>query len=275
MPDTNRFDHFVCIIGAMKSGTTTLHTYLNSHPSIGMSRIKEPEFFVEESRWHKGLDWYLSLMPEGAIWTGEASTSYAKYPEFKGVPERMASLAPKAKLIYIVRNPIKRTLSSYVHGVAKGWEQRSLDEALNNPEKSIHVMPSCYHLQLSQYLPYYDRSQIFITSLERLSSDKDNLMREIFCFIGLDENAWDPNFEARENTAEGRTRPTALTRAIMRLPAGRQLRGAIRRFVEPPIEKPRLSDRTLGMLTDFLRDDIDKFKATTGMSFDEWAPDFA
>jgi hypothetical protein len=274
MADADRLDNLIVIIGAMKSGTTSLHSYLNSHPSISMSRWKELEFFVRESNWKKGLKWYTSQLPGDTRWTGEASTSYTKYPQYQGVAERMASVAPKAKLIYIVRHPIKRIVSSYIHGVAKGWEQQSIDEALGNPEKNIHVMPSCYHLQLTQYLPHYDQSQIFVSSLERMGADRVNMVREVFRFLGVDEDQWDPTFEARENTSDGRTQPTPFTRAIMRFPAGRQLRGAIRRFVEPPISAPKMSDTTRQRLIDFIGNDISKFKAQTGMSFDEWAPDF-
>ena len=274
MPESDRFEKLIIIIGAMKSGTTSLHSYLNSHPSIAMSRTKELEFFVEETNWRKGLQWYKRQWPTDTPWIGEASTSYTKFPEYQGVPKRMASIAPRAKLVYIVRHPIKRAVSSYVHGVAKGWEQRSIQEAFADPENSIHVKPSCYHLQLTQYLPFFDRSQIFVSSMERMGADKVTMVRDVFRFLGVDETAWDQTFEARENTAVGRTRPTPFTRSIMRLPAGRQLRGAIRRFVEPPIAAPKMSDRTRQVLTNFLREDISKFKALTGNRFDEWAPDF-
>ena len=52
------------IIGAMKSGTTSLHEYLDTHPQIAMSQEKEPGYFVEELGLHKGEEWYLSRWPE-------------------------------------------------------------------------------------------------------------------------------------------------------------------------------------------------------------------
>lgn len=62
------------IIGAMKCGTTSLHNYLNLHPQICMSQDKEPEFFVEEKNWPKGLTWYESFFPYTAKIIGESTS---------------------------------------------------------------------------------------------------------------------------------------------------------------------------------------------------------
>ena len=108
------------IIGAMKSGTTTLHEYLDSHPQIAMSRIKEPGFFVEELTLRQGEDWYLSLFEQDDRfrYRGESSTHYTKLPVFRGVAERLSRFNPEARLIYIMRNPIERLVSHYWHNIA-------------------------------------------------------------------------------------------------------------------------------------------------------------
>lgn len=76
------------IVGAMKSGTTTLHNYLNMHPDIFMSqKPKEPQYFVQELNWSKGEDWYLSLFEAAgdAKIIGESSTDYSKLPRYQGL----------------------------------------------------------------------------------------------------------------------------------------------------------------------------------------------
>ena len=103
------------IIGAMKAGTTSLHYYLNLHPEISMSKVKEPAFFIEERNWRKGIKRYSSLFTNQTSVVGEASTEYTKYPHFKEVPAKMHSTIPEAKLIYLVRDPIVRILSEYMH----------------------------------------------------------------------------------------------------------------------------------------------------------------
>lgn len=120
------------IIGAMKSGTTSLHHYLNLHPEICMSRQKELNFFIEERNWSRGIQWYKSHFEAEAKIYGESSPNYTMYPIWKSVPERMFSVIPETKLIYIIRNPIEQIISHYVHKYAVGKENRSIEQALAN-----------------------------------------------------------------------------------------------------------------------------------------------
>ncbi len=90
------------IIGAQKCATTSLHYYLSLHPHIFMSREKELNFFIFERNSHKGIEWYKSNFVIKANISGESSPDCTNYPFFDGVPERMYSVVPKAKLIYII-----------------------------------------------------------------------------------------------------------------------------------------------------------------------------
>src|SRR4051812_3312851 len=127
--DQTLFDGFVLVtlpnlivIGAKKSGTTSLYVYLDAHPEISMTRDKELNFFVEERNWSRGLGWYGEQFDAGAPVRGEASPYYTALPHHRGVPERMASVIPDARLVYMVRDPIARLLSHYDMGVARGRE---------------------------------------------------------------------------------------------------------------------------------------------------------
>ena len=112
------------IIGAMKCGTSALHQYLDQHPDIAMSKEKELDFFIEDRNWRKGLDWYRSMFPDSGVVRGEASPDYTHYPAIPGVPERMHTVVPGAKLIYMVRDPVERMLSQYMHNRWTGIETR-------------------------------------------------------------------------------------------------------------------------------------------------------
>ena len=119
------------IIGAMKCGTTSLHTYLGDHPDILMCPMKEPSHFVnsEELR----IVWpgpsrpsfgntekdYCDLFRggEGKLVRGESSTAYTKLHKVTGVAKRIYDFNSDAKLIYIMRDPIERTISHYWHAV--------------------------------------------------------------------------------------------------------------------------------------------------------------
>src|SRR5687768_751449 len=118
------------IIGAMKCGTTSLHYYLAEHPDVCMSEVKETNFFVAELNYARGLPWYESLFPRRAAACGEASPVYAATWRFAGIPERMHAVLPRARLIYIVRDPVERMVSQYKHTFARGEEHRTLSVAL-------------------------------------------------------------------------------------------------------------------------------------------------
>src|SRR4051794_28578727 len=101
------------VIGTTKGGTTSLWRYLSDHPDIFMPTRKELRFFSNNERWRQGVEWYARQF-EGAgehQLVGEASPQYTSWPRYPHVPERMASVVPNAKLIYLVRDPVARTAS--------------------------------------------------------------------------------------------------------------------------------------------------------------------
>ena len=144
-----------CVIGAMKSGTTSLHHYLAAHPEISMSRPKELDFFVAEKNYDRGVDWYASHFDDAAAVRGESSTNYTKCHIFDGVPARMNALLPNVKLVYVLRDPIERLISHYEHNRSRGRESRTFDEALRSPERNHYVQCSQYLTQLEAFLEYY------------------------------------------------------------------------------------------------------------------------
>ena len=121
-----RLPDFV-VIGAPKSGTTSLWSYLRAHPQIYMTPEKEPEFFNDEEHWSRGVSWYERLFADAgdALVVGEASVRYAAYrPASASVPQRMAGVIPDAKLVYVVRHPVHRMVSTWWHNRAYLREAR-------------------------------------------------------------------------------------------------------------------------------------------------------
>jgi len=101
------------IIGAAKSGTTSLVQHMLQHPRIYISDPKEPCFFDENENWKMGIDWYSSLYinaKEDQI-CGEASTNYTRWPQVMNVPAKIKSIIPNVKLIYLLADPSKRAYS--------------------------------------------------------------------------------------------------------------------------------------------------------------------
>jgi len=190
MPIPNLF-----IIGAMKSGTTSLHNYLNSHPDVFMCEPKEPSYFVEEKNYSKGENWYLDLFQGAGVApiVGESSTDYTKLPVYKGVPEKIKQFNPDAKFIYIMRDPVERIISHYWYSIsttAKGFidgmklETRDMLSAVkSDPE---YIPYSDYAYQLDPYIYYFGLENIYTLTFEDLVANRMGEMNAIYKWLGID-----------------------------------------------------------------------------------------
>jgi hypothetical protein len=268
------------IIGAQKSGTTSLHYYLSHHPQISMSREKELNFFSEKHNWGKGVEWYKRQFSTPTPIRGEASPSYTHYPVFEGVPQRIRDLLPDVKLIYIVRDPIERIISNWVHIYAARIENRPLHEVLDVLEGNPLVTRSMYYLQLEQYLSLFKPDQLLVIDHASLHEDRRVVLRKIFKFLCVDETFDSPIFDRlkHESTQKRRTIQTAANLIkhmtfLNRLPTN--YRSFIIRYafypVSKPVLRPTISPAQFQTLTDFLRDDVNKLRAFTGLALESWS----
>jgi Sulfotransferase domain len=231
------------IIGGLKCGTTSLHHYLNLHPEIAMSRPKELNYFVEELNWPLGREWYASHFDPAARVRGESSPHYTNRPSFSGVAERIReTLGDDARLIYVVRDPIDRMLSHYLHNVGGGYEERSLPEAFADAESS-YIARSRYFFQLEPYLEAFGRERIAVVGREDLKADRPGTMRRAFEFLGVDPDFTSEQFEREWETgiAKAGSRFRVMDRAV-RLPG---LRAIDRNFDRLPESLRWLAERVI------------------------------
>jgi hypothetical protein len=266
------------IIGAMKAGTTSLHHYLDLHPEVAMSPGKELDFFLAGRNWAKGLEWYEACFPRDAPVRGESSPNYTKYPLFDGVAERMHAVLPGARLLYVVRDPVERIVSQHLHNTLEGREQRSLEDALREPESYPAVQCSRYFMQIERYLRFYGENDLCIVSSERLKSDRRGTLRRIFRFLGIDEAYSCAEYARELNRSSERRRLNAFTRSLR---ATRLARGlvatlppgvtrALRNLSGAAVERPVLGEALRARLIEILRPDVERLRALTGDPFDEW-----
>ena len=270
------------VIGGLKCGTTSLHHYLNLHPRIAMSRPKELNFFVAELNWGLGREWYASHFDRSAPVRGETSPHYTNLPRFAGVAGRMREVVPEARLIYMVRNPVERILSHYLHNVGGGYEHRSLADALSDPG-SAYLARSRYAMQLGPYLEAFGRERILILANEDLAADRDGAMRAAFEFCGVDPGFRSEQFEREWETgsAKGAGGFRLMDRAV-RLPGLRaldrnfdrlpeSLRWLVERIVHDPetgiAPKPALEPELRERLESELRDDVAELERVAGREF--------
>jgi hypothetical protein len=272
------------VIGAQKCGTTSLHFYLDQHPEIQMARGKELNFFVGDGSWANGVDWYAAHFDSEAPVRGESSPAYTNYPIFDGVPARIHSFVPHAKLVYMVRDPVERTISQYVHDYSTGREDRSIEDVFEDGLATHpYVTRSKYFLQLEQYLAFFDPAAILVVTQEELLLERSAAMRRIFGFLEVDPSFYHPNFEQIKHLSRDRRRRTW---------AGRAVTSAIRtvtRPLHPPrwlaweaenylvfplarkVTRPALSTAVREQLADELKEDVDRLRELTGQEFATWS----
>jgi hypothetical protein len=268
------------IIGAERSGTTSLHSYLGAHPQVFMSRQKELNFFVAEKNWKRGRSWYERQFPEHVDVRGESSPSYTAFPALSGVPERMAAVVPQSRLLYLVRDPVERAISAYHLARAIGIERRPATVALRDPLGS-YVTRSSYAIQLERYLAQFPAETILVVDSNELRTRRRETLRRIFGFLGVDKDAWRQEMGTELNAAKRRQRNVAgqflfrlglttigdpRTRTIMRRAPSR-VAARLTSSVEPTVLSPDLRAELESMLAG----EISRLRELTGMRFESWS----
>jgi hypothetical protein len=275
MPDS---DNVVIVIGAQKSGTTSLYSMLSLHPAIAMSREKETDFFCAAELGRDPRSRYFKQFDRKATWYGEASPLYTMYHEFPGVAGRIVEVFPSARLIYIVRDPVERAVSQYKHEYLTGQTRLSGQALAGSEDFARFIETSRYHRQLSEYYEHFDPKQILILDFAGLKSDPQAMMDKICAFLSLDSIPVEQSH--RKNTGEELARrPKLLIRywdspvlnLLRRVLPKSLLRGIkdLMRFL-PKREAPEMDDSARKALRDALARDIASFRRQSGQTFPSW-----
>ena len=266
------------VIGAAKSGTTSLYHYLDEHPEVFMSPVKETNHFAsaEEASGQgrvAGPDEYEALYEGagGATAVGEASPLYLRS---RVAAERIHRAVPDARIIAILRNPTDRAYSGYLMQVRKGRERRPIGECFERGD--VYIEAGFYADDLARFYERFDRRGIRIYLFDELVADPQLLMSDLFTFLGVDgtfrvgvekrynvggmpRRRWLANFGAsgfvrwlRDNAPESGKR------------LGRGVRDA--NLEKPPPMPPELRER----LRELYREDIERVQELTGKDLSAW-----
>lgn len=225
------------IIGAMKCGTSTLAAQLGAQAGVFMTDPKEPNYFSDDTIFTRGPEWYADLFaaaPPEAL-KGEASTHYTKRPTYPLTVTRMRAAVPDLRLVYMIRNPVDRAVSHYIHEWSEGRVTGAPDDAAL-PEM---VAYGRYAWQLGPYLEAFGVDRIHLTSLEQVKADPEGSFRAVADFLGLGPGAaWQPDLGAANPSAQ-RIRQFALRPLLVDNPVARFLR----RTLVPQSVRDRVKDR--------------------------------
>lgn len=234
------------VIGAMKCGTSTLHDQLALRSGIHMSTPKEPNFFSDDDRFAEGLDAYRRCFAGAAPGQrlGESSTHYSKLPTHPRAVERLAPVLPEARFVYVVRHPIERIVSQYVHE----WSQREVEPVGIEAAAERHerfVAYSQYDRQLAPWLAHFGHERILLVAFERMLAEPDAELARICAFLG-DPSPEPPRWQERpaHNVSAERLRRSPLREGLLRRPAVRGLVDRLPAGLREALKRPwRLAER--------------------------------
>jgi Sulfotransferase domain len=265
------------IIGAMKSGTTTLHEQLARQPGCWMSRPKEPNFFSDDRNFARGLDWYASCFAGAGDHhiVGESSTHYTKLPTHPHTVDRMVRVLSRVKLIYVMRHPIDRLTSHYLHDVTVGRIKVGLVEAVERYPDLVDY--GRYGMQLAPYLLAYGPEHILPVFHDRLVHHPAEELERIGAFLGaLEPLRWDHSLRA-QNVGRQRLRHSPLREFLVQLPVLTPVR---RRLLPRPLverlkahwmidmDPPQVSSDLAARLRDIFDPDLARLGNWLGISLD-------
>lgn len=181
----------------MKSGTTTLVDLLNRHQEISIPE-RELYFFSFRKNFDKGVHWYARQMAKHTSRRRVLGEKCASYGYAVGAASRIKQTIPSAKLVWILRNPVLRTYSNYIHNLRNGLETLSFRDALGREASGNasntylrYMQRSCYSQEIQRFLGLFPLDQIHVLLLEELLNAPLDVLGRLFGFLGLNIHGYE------------------------------------------------------------------------------------
>lgn len=202
----------IYIIGAQKSGTTTLYDCLIQHPEIyGHPLAKDYPYFTSLQTYREGGKIFASFSAKAAdkqfILGGDANALYTP-----AAPQRILKAIPDVQLVAIVRNPVDRAFSAYRHAVERLLEQRSFEQAIHEELDGMKYIPTkapvCdylahgyYSQQLKRIYDFFPPAQVKIILFEEFKKEPLSVCVNLFTRLNL--SGFTPEIKIRNQTKGG------------------------------------------------------------------------
>lgn len=261
------------IIGAMKCATSTLHEQLALQPGFFMSELKEPNFFSNDEIYAQGMNWYASNFEAAPVdaYCGESSTHYTKLPTYPETVARIVEHLPDVKLIYVMRHPIDRLVSQYIHQWSEDEISVEINRAIDLHSELIDY--SRYSWQLEPYFEAFGADRILPVFFERLFSNSQEELERICRFLGYTQQPqWQENLEA-QNVSSDRMRQSAWRDFIVEMPGLREIR---QRLIPKEVrtwvrslwtmkQRPQLQPQQVERLSAIFDEDLDVLGSWLGL----------
>lgn len=262
-----RLPNFV-IVGAPRSGTTTLASYLGEHPEVYIPPTKEVRFF--NRHWERGIDWYRSqfqVTPESRR-VGEATPMYMHDAV---AMRRLDRTLPDADLVAILRSPLERAVSHFHYRVVRGLEDRDFSAAIEEettgaPGVFPYLAIGRYYRQMRKVVSLGDRHRLLVLWFEDLARDPGGVLASAAQFLGVVPMS--ELIDGRVVNSADRFRSITLRNAAKRAPA--LVQAAVGRLNRLSTDYPVPPEATQRTALEFLEDDILALQAHTGRDLTSW-----
>ena len=209
--------NYLIIGGTTKAATTSLYCYLADHPSVSVSTLKETRFFLDENypvqpqaeKWQDGIENFGNFFKSDALNLRVEATPDYLYST--GTPKRIKDQLPRAKVVFILRNPITRLVSWYKYAKQRNNIPKSItfdeyvDQQLEGKYFETHAITGLdgditlgyflsalehgrYSKFLQNYIDELGRERIKIYFYEHLCIDPGNLLKDLCSFVSLESD---------------------------------------------------------------------------------------
>ncbi len=264
------------IVGAQKSGTTSLARWLRCHPDLAMPEMKELHYFSHPVRHQGGLEGYrryFAGLPEVAA-LGEATPEYLYRTE---VPRRIVDVLGPVRCIAVLRNPVDRAYSSWLHGLRLGQVPPTFEEALDDEDRRLALEQwgwgaladrGYYARQLRRYEKHMGRDRIHVELFDDLRSEPEAVLARVFTFLGLDPSPQPRSFKAY-NVASRSVLPGVMQRRIQRI-KDRRVRQWLRKRTMRPYTPPPMHPDTRTRLLEQFREPNRQLAEWLGRDLSAW-----
>ena len=281
------------IVGTPKAGTTSLYEYLQEHPDVYMSPIKETNYFSFEEIEKQGLfyneehinsiDKYLAqfadVRTEKAI--GEASVSYLFYDS---VPDKIKNFNPNSKIIIVLRNPIERGFSHYLMDKRIGFVKNKYDDIVHKKSQNKkaflyyqqYVALGLYYEQLQRYFSVFDKKQILVLLYEDINQHIEKVVHNLYSFLEVD-TSFQPDLNKKHNTFIAPKNPVIqhlykfkMVRNVAKRVFNNSFQHSIKNNFFSKEKKPVLDNGLKKDLIEIYRSDIDKTAELINRDLRSW-----
>ena len=263
----------------MKSATTSLCDLLSNHPDIFICTPKEPEFFCRSADPACEINSYADLFSSATAHqiAGEGSTSYTKQLAFPGIAERISGLIPKVKLIYIMRDPIRRIESHWMHTIRSG-KQMASHEIISVRPSDNYVDTSLYWGQLSEVWNWFPQQQVLTLFYEDFLRTPNETLGTCHRFLGVPFIAESTAAEARhasigsvvDKPIIGKFQESNFLRGLSGV-LPRSVRNVLKRpFQFEVTSRPTWTEEGLNQVLEVVRPDAERVLAHCGKPADFW-----